>query len=73
MRAAFDLYRLDLLKPLGYQHQPVSAQEERALWRRINVRLLYPDVAIDVPPYREGSMHVSAAPPASCLAKKATH
>ncbi|HSH80964.1 MAG TPA: hypothetical protein VLA19_20725 [Herpetosiphonaceae bacterium] len=41
VRAAFDLYRRDLLKQLGFAHVPTLAAEERALWRRISERLVY--------------------------------
>lgn len=42
-RSAFDLYRWDLLKQLGYQHTPVNINEERALWGGIYRQLQYGD------------------------------
>jgi hypothetical protein len=41
VKSAFDLYRFDLLKQLGYHTTPESPAEERALWRRISLQLLY--------------------------------
>jgi hypothetical protein len=42
VRAAFDLYRLDLLKVLGYEEKPLTYQEERAMWLDISEQALYP-------------------------------
>lgn len=42
-RSAFDLYRWDLLKQLGYKHTPVNINEERALWGGIYRQLQYGD------------------------------
>ena len=41
VKSAFDLYRLDLLKQLGYGHMPTSSSEERPLWEDISNRMLY--------------------------------
>lgn len=41
VKAAFDLYRMDLLTKLGYQQKPLSFTEESALWDRISSQLLY--------------------------------
>ncbi len=43
IRGAFDLYRFDLLKKLGYTIVPTTHEEELALWAEINYRLYYPD------------------------------
>ena len=61
VRAAFDLYRFDLLKSLGYEQRPSSAAEERALWHRISVRLLYPDTE-DPRPYKDPTRIVASPP-----------
>jgi hypothetical protein len=51
IRGAFDLYRFDLLKKLGYTTVPTTREEELALWAEINYRMYYPDddSATDVP------------------------
>ncbi|HMD96875.1 MAG TPA: hypothetical protein VKM93_06025 [Terriglobia bacterium] len=62
VRAAFDLYRLDLLKGLGYKQQPASYYEERALWQQISAQLLYPD-SRDFPlRYQDSGSRVVVAP-----------
>lgn len=43
VKAAFDLYRRDLLKKLGYTQDPETLAEERELWYRISRQLLYGD------------------------------
>ena len=43
IRTAFDLYRLDLLKQLGYTGVPASLAEERELWEYIGERMIYGD------------------------------
>lgn len=43
VKAAFDLYRLDLLKSLGYQQKPASYQEERQIWTSISTQMLFPN------------------------------
>jgi uncharacterized repeat protein (TIGR01451 family) len=40
VRAAFDLYRWDLLKQLGYRRVPATMAEERELWENISVRMI---------------------------------
>lgn len=42
-RSAFDLYRWDLLRQLGYQLTPANINEERALWGGIYRQLQYGD------------------------------
>jgi hypothetical protein len=43
VRGAFDLYRSDLLKQLGYERTGLSLREERYLWDSISGQLLYGD------------------------------
>lgn len=62
VRAAFDLYRFDLLKALGYQQQPTTFFEEHALWNEISFQLLYSD-SIERPlPYKAAPTRVVASP-----------
>ena len=42
-KGTFDLYRLDLLKQLGYNTVPGNRDEERALWRRISAQMALGD------------------------------
>lgn len=42
-RGAFDLYRWELLKQLGYKQLPTSMAEERALWGTISRQVIYGD------------------------------
>lgn len=51
IRAAFDLYRLDLLKKLGYTQVPRDVYEERKLWSNISKRMLFGD-----PPKGKGEL-----------------
>lgn len=62
VKSAFDLYRSDLLKSLGYQQQPLTYFEEKALWRRISVQLLYADSREKPLPYKAAPTRVSASP-----------
>jgi hypothetical protein len=43
VKGAFDLYRSDLLKQLGYSRVPATLKEERALWDAISLQLIYGD------------------------------
>ena len=43
IRGAYDLYRWDLLKQLGYKRMPTSMAEERYLWGEISQQLIYGD------------------------------
>lgn len=43
VKGAFDLYRWNLLKKLGYQQEPKSRKEERALWKAITLQTIYAD------------------------------
>jgi len=46
VKGAFDLYRWDLLEKLGYQQQPRTRDEERALWNRIGWQVIFSDEQI---------------------------
>lgn len=41
VKGAFDLYRWELLKQLGYQREPTNLTEERELWGKISRQLIY--------------------------------
>lgn len=41
VKGAFDLYRWDLLKQLGYGRVPATVADERALWSTISRHLIY--------------------------------
>jgi hypothetical protein len=43
VKAAFDLYRWDLLKQIGFQQLPKTRKAERELWNKISVQLIYGD------------------------------
>ncbi len=43
VKGAFDLYRWDLLKKLGYELTPSTREEERRLWRAISQQVIYGD------------------------------
>ena len=62
VKSAFDLYRFDLLKMLGYQQQPATFFEEKALWQRISLQLLYADSRETPVPYKSAPTRVIAAP-----------
>jgi hypothetical protein len=49
VKSAFDLYRWDLLKQLGYSRLPQTVAEERALWFNISQRMSYGEYYM-VPP-----------------------
>ena len=44
VKGAFDLYRSDLLKKLGYKHEPATRQKERELWETISRQIIYGDL-----------------------------
>lgn len=44
VKGAFDLYRSDLLKKLGYKHEPATRQKERELWEQISRQIIYGDL-----------------------------
>jgi uncharacterized repeat protein (TIGR01451 family) len=62
VRAAFDLYRLDLLKALGYQQKPLTYQEERAIWFKISSQIQYANDRILPLPYEDPLTRVVAYP-----------
>ena len=43
VKAAFDLYRWDLLKQLGYTHPPATKRAERTLWQNISRQMQFGD------------------------------
>lgn len=43
VKGAFDLYRGELLKQLGYQYQIVTRQEERNVWRAVSRQVIFGD------------------------------
>jgi hypothetical protein len=49
VKSAFDLYRWDLLKQLGYSRLPQTVSEERDLWFNISQRMSYGETPL-VPP-----------------------
>jgi hypothetical protein len=71
VKSAFDLYRFELLKTLGYQQlQPLTFFEEKALWQRLSVQLLYADSREKPLPYKGAPTRVSASPVGIQLAIK---
>ncbi|HEX8452354.1 MAG TPA: hypothetical protein VF647_09675 [Longimicrobium sp.] len=49
VKSAFDLYRWDLLKKLGYTAAPENADTERELWTEISKRMIYGNPPADRP------------------------
>lgn len=43
VKGAYDLYRWDLLKQLGYKYAPETMEHERKLWGEISDQMLYGD------------------------------
>jgi hypothetical protein len=43
VKGAFDLYRRDLLKQLGYEQQPDTIAAERELWKQVSRQILFGD------------------------------
>jgi hypothetical protein len=43
VKSAFDLYRWDLLKQLGYKYNAYTREEERKLWREISQQIVFGD------------------------------
>lgn len=65
VRGAFDLYRSDLLKSLGYSYTFKTAEEERLLWGAISRRLIFGD-----PPKGKGELpRYAPAAAAACAAQ----
>jgi hypothetical protein len=62
VKAAFDLYRFNVLNALGYLQQPQTPFEEKALWLRITAQLLYADSRLAPVPYKGTATHLAATP-----------
>lgn len=62
VKSAFDLYRFDLLKALGYTQTPQTPFEEKSLWLSITRQLLYADSRLAPIPYKSTMTHVAATP-----------
>lgn len=62
VRSAFDLYRFDLLKQMGFVRRPMTNEEERALWDEISAQLLYPTNGNLLIPYEEPSTRLIPDP-----------
>lgn len=66
IKSAFDLYRNDLLKQLGFDAKPATRNDERNLWDSISVQMIYSDHPDDgplVPRYKdEPAFMVQTAP-----------
>jgi hypothetical protein len=56
VKGAFDLYRWDLLKQLGYQQEPKTPRTERALWKNLSIQMIYGDHPLKGP-------YIDYAPP----------
>jgi hypothetical protein len=61
-KGAFDLYRLDLLKQLGYTRMPVTMAEERFLWKNIYQQFVYGDNPLSTPLATYDSKNLFAMP-----------
>jgi len=53
VKGAFDLFRWDLLKKLGYERPGISPEAERELWKHISQRMVYgnPPEGVPLMPY----------------------
>lgn len=64
VRGAFDLYRWDLLKQLGYSSAPETPEAERELWQNISKRIIYGDHhEFVVAAYATNSLSARVTPP----------
>jgi len=66
VKGAFDLYRADLLKQLGYERVPKTLKEERSLWDAISLQMIYGDPPSGKDPlteYKASSTFVRSEPP----------
>lgn len=64
VRGAFDLYRWDLLKQLGYNSAPETPEAERELWQNISKRIIYGDHhEFVVAAYATNSLSARVTPP----------
>ena len=59
--AAFDLYRFELLEGLGYKQKPATVVEEKQLWRKISMRLVFAD-SEDPPDYEDPPTRITTLP-----------
>jgi hypothetical protein len=48
VKGAFDLYRWELLKQLGYEQRPLTRADERKLWKQITQQVLFGDKQVDL-------------------------
>lgn len=65
VKAAFDLYRGDLLKQLGYKYKPQTRERERELWVEISQQIYYgdPDPTRSLPlPYEDLPVSLTHSP-----------
>jgi hypothetical protein len=60
VKGAFDMYRLELLKQLGFAYSPIDLEEERLLWQAINLQLVFPSWGLSAPPFMESVTRVVA-------------
>ncbi|HEX8670661.1 MAG TPA: hypothetical protein VF710_02180 [Longimicrobium sp.] len=53
VKSAFDLFRWDLLKKLGYERPGITPEAERELWQQISQRMIYgnPPEGVRLMPY----------------------
>ena len=72
VNGAFDLYRFDLLKKLGYQQEPDTREKERALWYRVSRQTLYGDLDRVPPDYVDKPGPEPSYPAVSSTTAKAT-
>jgi uncharacterized repeat protein (TIGR01451 family) len=64
VKGAFDLYRWDLLRQLGYKYTPSTRADERAIWVEISQQIMYKDAPTFLPlPYGAQTV-VDVEPPA---------
>lgn len=68
VKSAFDLYRWDLLKQLGYTSLPATMAEERALWGDISRQMIVGDQdTVRLPQYDPGQTVARSYPPVEKL------
>jgi hypothetical protein len=63
VKSAFDLYRWELLKKIGYTDAPRDAESERELWTEISRRMVYGNPPAERPlfPYTRQPLNVSSS------------
>jgi uncharacterized repeat protein (TIGR01451 family) len=61
IKTAFDLYRAELLKQLGYERVPKTLKEERSLWDSISLQMIYGDPPWGRDPLNEYKVHTTFA------------